>query len=413
MKLSASSTNLLRPTRTMNKVSAFLKNLFPRNIDPSSADLPNKRSDFSAPHPHKGIKINKNFLLTLITSLLGVIVYSFFISFTPSEKTVTSQDEPAKKVTLNNANPFDTLPSSYDKLGSKKNIEPKQPIHLAPAAPQLPLSAKSSANLAKQKMQQELEQAMRSKIGFYAKKERSQQQNALPVSTNPTNQTTSDQTPNDQTDKLNFLASSKIPGNVNANFLRSPLSKYEIKAGSFLPCALITGINTDLPGSITGQLTENIYDSATGNHLLLPQGTKLIGTYDSKIVFGQYGVLLIWQRLLLPNGQSLNIENMQGTDLEGYSGLRDRVDNHSPDMLRGILLSSLMSAVAVATTSAGSDDDIYRSEAGRGAAEATLQVGNELTRKNLNRQPTLKIRPGHLLNILVHKDLVLAPYTNE
>lgn len=170
MKLSASSTNLLRPTRTMNKVSAFLKNLFPRNIEPSSADLPNKRSDFSAPHPHKGIKINKNFLLTLITSLLGVIVYSFFISFTPSEKTVTSQDEPAKKVTLNNANPFDTLPSSYDKLGSKKNIEPKQPIHLAPAAPQLPLSAKSSANLAKQKMQQELEQAMRSKIGFYAKK---------------------------------------------------------------------------------------------------------------------------------------------------------------------------------------------------------------------------------------------------
>ena len=357
MKLSASSTNLLRPTRTMNKVSAFLKNLFPRNIEPSSADLPNKRSDFSAPHPHKGIKINKNFLLTLITSLLGVIVYSFFISFTPSEKTVTSQDEPAKKVTLNNANPFDTLPSSYDKLGSKKNIEPKQPIHLAPAAP--------------------------------------------------------DQTPNDQTDKLNFLASSKIPGNVNANFLRSPLSKYEIKAGSFLPCALITGINTDLPGSITGQLTENIYDSATGNHLLLPQGTKLIGTYDSKIVFGQYRVLLIWQRLLLPNGQSLNIENMQGTDLEGYSGLRDRVDNHSPDMLRGILLSSLMSAVAVATTSAGSDDDSYRSEAGRGAAEATLQVGNELTRKNLNRQPTLKIRPGHLLNILVHKDLVLAPYTNE
>ena len=122
---------------------------------------------------------------------------------------------------------------------------------------------------------------------------------------------------------------------------------------------------------------------------------------------------MIWQRLLLPNGQSLNIENMQGTDLEGYSGLRDRVDNHSPDMLRGILLSSLMSAVAVATTSAGSDDDSYRSEAGRGAAEATLQVGNELTRKNLNRQPTLKIRPGHLLNILVHKDLVLAPYTNE
>ena len=98
MKLSASSTNLLRPTRTMNKVSAFLKNLFPRNIEPSSADLPNKRSDFSAPHPHKGIKINKNFLLTLITSLLGVIVYSFFISFTPSEKTVTSQDEPAKKI---------------------------------------------------------------------------------------------------------------------------------------------------------------------------------------------------------------------------------------------------------------------------------------------------------------------------
>jgi type IV secretory pathway VirB10-like protein len=190
-----------------------------------------------------------------------------------------------------------------------------------------------------------------------------------------------------------------------------PKSKFEVKAGSVIPISIITGINSDLPGEIIGQVRENVYDTVTGNYLLIPQGTKVMATYDSVIAYGQERALLCWSQMRRPDGSSLDLECSPGIDLAGYAGMSDQVDNHWGRIIGGVILST---ALSVGTTASQGDIEGYNAtieqQMAADAADTINDVGQQITKKNLNIQPTIKIRPGFSANILVNKDMILTPY---
>jgi type IV secretion system protein TrbI len=193
--------------------------------------------------------------------------------------------------------------------------------------------------------------------------------------------------------------------------LSRPPSPFVIQAGTIIPAALITGIRSDLPGQITAQVTENIFDSHTGRAKLVPQGARLIGAYDSQVAFGQSRVLLVWTRLIMPNGRSIVLERQQGADASGYSGLEDEVDNHWAKLFKAALLSTILGVGAELGSGAdtGSNTDILQALR-LSAANSLNQTGQQVVRRNLNIQPTLTIRPGFPVRVIVNRDLVIEPY---
>lgn len=217
---------------------------------------------------------------------------------------------------------------------------------------------------------------------------------------------------NGQDRKLAFVNASVDRRTVSADRVTRPASPYIVQAGTVIPGALITGIRSDLPGQITAQVTENVFDTPTGRLLLIPQGARLIGVYDSQIAFGQSRVLLVWTRLLMPNGRSIVLERQQGADAAGYSGLEDEVDNHWGELFKAAALSTFL---AVGTElGAGSDTNSNNSaiiQALRhGASDSLNQTGQQVVRRSLNIQPTLTVRPGFPVRVIVNRDLVLEPY---
>ncbi len=213
---------------------------------------------------------------------------------------------------------------------------------------------------------------------------------------------------NGQAGKLAFLNAASDKRTVSPDRLQRPASPYVVQAGAIIAGALVTGIRSDLPGQITGQVTENVYDTPTGRFLLIPQGSKLIGTYDSQVASGQSRVLLVWTRLLLPNGTSIVLERQPGADAQGYAGLEDGVDEHWGSLFKGALLSTLLSIGSEAGTS-GQENSLVQALR-RGASDSISQTGNQVVRRQLNVQPTLTIRPGYPVRVIVNRDLVLAPY---
>ena len=223
------------------------------------------------------------------------------------------------------------------------------------------------------------------------------------------NQKTEDYDQNRQASKEKFLQEQRSSGFYLNSFQQSQISPYEIKVGSIIPAVLVTSINSDLPGGIIAQIRENVYDSTTGKHLLLPQGSKIYGIYDSNISYAQNRILIVWQRIVLPNGESIALENMPGVDLSGSAGLRDKTNYHSLQLLRGVVLSAVFGAGTAIVTYEKDGDNNYMSEAGRGAGKNIDTIGQKMADKDLNRQPTIEIRQGNKFNILVHKDMILKP----
>ena len=226
--------------------------------------------------------------------------------------------------------------------------------------------------------------------------------------------TNSDEGPaqNSQDRKLAFVNASVDRRTVSPDRVTRPASPYIVQAGTVIPGALITGIRSDLPGQITAQVTENIFDSPTGRALLIPQGARLIGIYDSQIAVGQSRVLLVWTRLIMPSGRSVVLERQPGADSAGYAGLQDEVDNHWGELFKAAALSTLL---AVGTElGAGSDtnsnDSAIIQALRRGAGDSLNQTGQQVVRRSLNIQPTLTIRPGFPVRVIVNRDLVLEPY---
>ena len=198
---------------------------------------------------------------------------------------------------------------------------------------------------------------------------------------------------------------------------RTAGQKYEVKTGAVIPGIMVTGINSDLPGNIIAQVSQNVFDSATGNHLLLPQGAKLFGVYDSRVIYGQERVLVAWNRVVFPDGSAITLGAMPGSDQSGYAGYSDKVGNHYFRIFGSAILMSMISGGMAYTMdsldSGNSDSDkpTLQNEMGAALAAQLGQATLQLLQKNLNIKPTLEIRPGYQFNVIVTKDMVFQkPY---
>ncbi len=196
----------------------------------------------------------------------------------------------------------------------------------------------------------------------------------------------------------------------------SELSKYEIKAGWDIPATLESGVNTDLPGEVKAVVRENVYDTATGKYLLIPQGSRLIGQYDNRVSYGQSRAIVVWSRLIFPDGSSVDLDGMVGHDASGAGGFHDQVDNHYLRLVStALLLSAFTAGIEMSQPQTTSASGILSpsAEATQALGQQFGQLGMEVTRKNLNIQPTVKIRPGYRFNVRVNRDIAFAePYAD-
>jgi len=197
----------------------------------------------------------------------------------------------------------------------------------------------------------------------------------------------------------------------NSGNLQMPSSPYQVMAGTVIAGALVTGIKSDLPGDVIATVTEPVYDTATGKFLLIPQGSRILGKYNSQVSYGQSRVQVVWNRVILPDTSSLKLDNLAGTDPAGYAGLEDGVDWHWDRVFAGAALTTLLGVGAELAAPENRQDGNRIVIAGRDSAQDSInQVGQEMTRRNMNIQPTLTERPGLSVRIIVNRDLVLRPY---
>ncbi len=212
-----------------------------------------------------------------------------------------------------------------------------------------------------------------------------------------------------QDHKLAFLNGNVDRRTVSPDRVEPPASPYVLQAGAVIPAALITGLRSDLPGQVTAQVTEDVYDSPTGQVLLIPQGARLIGQYDAQIAFGQTRALLVWNRLIMPNGRSIVLERQPGADPEGYAGLEDEVDNHWGMLFKAAILSTVLSVGSEAGMSGNSNGSLAEAIQ-QGMSQSINQTGQQVVSRSLSIQPTITIRPGFPVRVMVTHDLVLEPY---
>ena len=227
----------------------------------------------------------------------------------------------------------------------------------------------------------------------------------------PTRAANSGSGQNSQSAKSDFLTRGSDSAVLSSHALQLPVSPYQLSAGTVISAALITGINSDLPGQILATVTEPVYDTRLGKYLLIPQGTRLIGEYDSQVAFGQRRVLLVWNRLIFPDASSLTLDRLAGVDAAGNAGLEDGVDRHWRQLLGGAMVSTLIGVAAeLAAPDRSNGQSPVVVSTRQSVQDSINQVGQELTRRNLNVQPTLTIRAGYPLRVIVSKDIVLRPY---
>lgn len=206
-----------------------------------------------------------------------------------------------------------------------------------------------------------------------------------------------------------FLGSQQKPTSIAEEYVpntrRQPLGRFELNAGTIISAVMLTGINSDLPGAILGQVSENIYDTASGAHLLVPQGSRIIGTYNSHVIFGQKRILVVWNRIIYPDGSSLNIGGMTGSDQAGYAGMHQYVNNHYGRLIGAAIFSSVFVALGKLATENDKNDDGTESAAAEAVMEQMTSFGARLAERNLNISPTLMIKPGRRFTIITTKDV--------
>jgi type IV secretion system protein VirB10 len=343
---------------------------------------------------------------------------------TPSPKLKVGGEETVNTESKPPADQIAALPSNYDKMKPPK-LGPPLPGDLgAPIVnreKQLgvnPVSGsfgEADAEHAEHLRQAQLaQQAREAKVMFQVNSGgRSEgvslaQQSMVPPSTN--NSSATPMLPDDQNGqqhKIDFTRQRDDNGIYNAHALVNPVSRYELFAGTIISASLITGINSDLPGIAIAQVTQDLWD-LSGSVLLVPQGSRLLGKIDSVVAFGQSRELVVWQRIVMPNGTSVEIDNTPATDTEGYSGLEDEVDYHTWRLIKGVALSTLLGVGAQLSVNNSNDDLLTALR--QSAQDSANQAGQQITQRNLNIQPTITIRPGWPLRAILSKDLVLQPY---
>jgi type IV secretory pathway VirB10-like protein len=360
-------------------------------------------------------RLSRRVLLGVGTAAAIGIGGALFIALKPKHQTTGSElyntsNRNTPDGLANLPRDYTGLPKPAPQLGPPLPGDLGKPILNAGApAPGMPTSA-AGPSPEEQRIAQEQEAARVSHLFATA----NVGQVATPSRTPPAAQPAAAMTNGGSTDltsqdhKLAFLNGNIDRRTTSPDRIQSPASRYVLQVGAVIPASLITGLRSDLPGEVTAQVTEDVYDSPTGKILLIPQGGRLIGQYDAQIAFGQTRALLVWNRLIMPNGKSIVLERQPGTDSEGYAGLEDEVDNHWGMLFKAAILSTLLSVGSEAGTSGNQNDLIQAIR--RGASQSFNQVGEQVVGRSLNIQPTITIRPGFPVRVLVTHDLILEPY---
>lgn len=205
---------------------------------------------------------------------------------------------------------------------------------------------------------------------------------------------------------LAFTAEPRAGPDTNPYTVERPASPYQVMAGSIISASLITGLNSDLPGTVIAQVTQPVYDTVTGAHLLIPQGARLLGRYQSEVSFGQDRALIVWDRIIFPNGSSVRISE-PGTDAAGFAGLSDQTDNHWDRVFAAAGLATLL---GIGAELGDDDEDNIERAVRRGFGDTVSRSGEAIVERGLSVQPTIRVRPGWPASVLVTRDLVLEPY---
>lgn len=297
------------------------------------------------------------------------------------------------------------------------------PVPGTPGASGLPTSAANprssddNAAAAAQRLRQQRDSAHASKL-FSGSSEDSRSAepiNPVPASAAPPSSgpgadaSAAPGTTDAQDRKAAFVASGLRMPTVNSGRLTEPAGLHVVVAGSTISAALVTGLSSDLPGEVIAQVTEDVLDSNTGHTKLIPQGTRLLGSYDAHVTYGQSRALVVWTRLILPDGRSLDLDRLIGTDAAGQSGFAGRTDRHTGQLLKAGLLSALFGLGTHLATSGGAKNDIA-SAIRDSAGQSIERAGDKLVSHQVDVQPTITVRPGTRVRVLVSRDLVLAPW---
>jgi type IV secretion system protein VirB10 len=208
--------------------------------------------------------------------------------------------------------------------------------------------------------------------------------------------------PSEKTDAGGYLLHTRVQA----------ASQFELKAGTVIPSVMLGGINSDLPGQIMAQVSQNVYDSASGKYLLIPQGAKLVGNYDHQVMQGAHRVLVVWHRLIYPDASEVNIENMNGADQSGYAGFKDKTDGHFwPTFRNALMLSAITAGAQLSQPQAQTGSTISSQQILAAAMGMQMNnLGMSTISRNLNQPPTIEIRPGYVFNVMINKDMILAPW---
>ena len=383
--------------------------------------------------PRPVTRLNRRTLAILTGGLSVAVLGATIWSLQPHRRGAGEQTELYNVDRVSKSEGLDGLPSDYSKLPKVPELGPPLPGDLGPAIvkSQQPVTAAYTApgHDPNDALRKEAEAAAASSVFF-----RSGAQAAAPVAQSrvaaapgfaanaafdpmaagPASTAAQPADPtavqNRQDQKEAFLKAGSTETR-NSGHLAPPASPYQVMAGTVIAGALVTGIKSDLPGDVIATVTEPVYDTATGKFLLIPQGSRILGRYNSQVSYGQSRVQVVWNRIILPDTSSLTLDNLVGTDPAGYAGLEDDVDWHWNRIVAGAVLTTLLGVGAELAAPESRQDGNRIVIAGRDSAQDSInQVGQEITRRNMNIQPTLTTRPGLPVRIIVNRDLVLRPY---
>lgn len=372
--------------------------------------------------PPRAIRFKRGMIIALAACLSVTLVAVTWMALKP--RLFRRVDNPEELSQPNSRAPIDALSGAPATYGDVPKLGPPLPGDLGKPILEHQEATMSTIDPAGQQAEQaqaaererqlaELKAARQSDVlvqGRYVNSPAEAAPTSLPASASaetPAPKVALDPELNTQGHKAEFVAANDPHADVNAYVIMQAPSPYTLSAGSVISASLITGIRSDVPGLVTAQVTENTYDSATGRILLIPQGARLIGTYDSLVAFGQKRALIVWQRIVMPDGSSLKIDKVPATDPSGYSGLADKVDFHTWQLLKGAVLSTLV-GVSSDVVLPGQSDLVQAIR--MSAQDNVSRAGDQITKRNLDVQPTITIRPGAPVLLVVQKDLVLAPW---
>ena len=391
-------------------------------------------------HPRPVTRLNRRMLTALAGGLSVAVLGALMWSLQPQRRGASESAELYNTDRVSRSEGLNQLPADYSKLppADVPQLGPPLPGDLGPAILKAEQQSQGygyqqpgndpaeAARLARLK---EAEEAAASSVFFRSSGQKVASTastapaqaatgvapNAAfdPMAASPASTAAADPTAvqNRQDQKEAFLSQAGSVQTRNSGSLQMPASPYQVMAGTVIAAALVTGIKSDLPGDVIATVTEPVYDTATGKFLLIPQGSRILGKYNSQVSYGQSRTQVVWNRIILPDTSSLTLDNLVGTDPAGYAGLEDGVDWHWDRILAGAALTTLLGIGAELAAPENRQDGDRVIIAGRdGLQDSVNQVGQEMTRRNMNIQPTLTSRPGLPVRVIANRDLVLRPY---